>query len=141
MKKNKLLKTILIIVAIPAVLIGSLTVYAVAKGTTVDEYVFAIKALGSCATGQECMNYCERFEHLSGCMDLAIKYFPNLYAEEFTSDERAGIQKTFRAIKDGVRFPGNSTTITEYHAYCRNPVHVEECDIFSARYYGVEGGL
>ena len=141
MKKKKLLKTILIVVAIPAVLIGSLTVYAVAKGTTAIEFAIAIKLLGSCVTGQECLDYCDNLKHFPDCVNLAMKYFPEAFAEEYTPNELADMEKSLQIIKTIDKFPGNSDTYTGYVAYCENPIHAEECRAFEDRYLGPEQGL
>jgi len=74
MKKKKLLKISLIIIAIPMVLIGSLIMYVVvAKGMTFDEILLPIKMLGNCGSGSddECGQYCDN--HPTECIDALEK--------------------------------------------------------------------
>lgn len=73
MKKKKLLKILLIIIAVPVVLIGSLTVYAVvAKSASPENILFPIKMLGSCVSGKECTQYC--YDHMTECADFMAKF-------------------------------------------------------------------
>ncbi|KKR14639.1 MAG: hypothetical protein UT43_C0020G0007 [Parcubacteria group bacterium GW2011_GWC1_39_29] len=72
MRKNKSLKIILIVVAVPVILIGSLTVYAVAAmGMTLPEIFLPLKMIESCNTDDGCSQYCDR--NLTECTDVLEK--------------------------------------------------------------------
>lgn len=138
MKKKKLLKTLLIIIAVPMVLIGSLIIYVVvAKGMTLDEVLLPIKMLGNCGSGSddECEQYCD--DHMTECVDFLEKVneaVPDLVAYALDKFNTTAPGLTVPDFIADMRFKVKMKESGDSWRFCNSVEYFPDCIDYITRY-------
>ena len=76
---------------------------------------------GGCKNKKECEAYCENTDHIEECVAFAEK------AGFMSGSELEEAKKAAKAIKSGIKPPGNCKGKVQCDAYCSDSSHMEEC--------------
>ena len=80
---------------------------------------------GGCKKKSDCETYCDNPEHMEECIAFAEK------AGFIPPDELEDAKKAMKAMKSGIKPPGNCRGRKQCDAYCSQPEHMEECFAFA----------
>ena len=80
---------------------------------------------GGCENKKECEAYCENTDHIEECVAFAEK------AGFMSGAELEEAKKATKAIKSGIKPPGNCKGKNQCDAYCSDTSHMEECLSFA----------
>lgn len=80
-----------------------------------------VKLPGGCGNKKECELYCDNSEHIEECIAFAEA------ADLIDDDELEEAKKAMKAIKSGIKPPGNCRGKKQCDVYCSQPEHMEEC--------------
>ena len=80
---------------------------------------------GGCKNKKECEIYCDNSDNIEECIAFAEK------SGVISSDELIEAKKAVKAIKSGIRSPGDCRGRKECDIYCSSPGNMEECIVFA----------
>lgn len=80
---------------------------------------------GGCQNKENCEAYCDNPEHIEECIAFAEK------ADLIPPDELKDARKAMKAMKSGIKPPGNCRGKKQCEAFCSEPEHMEECFAFA----------
>lgn len=84
-----------------------------------------VKLPGGCRNKKECELYCDNSEHIEECIAFAEA------ADLIDDDELEEAKKAMKAIKSGIKPPGNCRGKKQCDVYCSQSEHMEECFNFA----------
>ncbi len=136
MRKNKLLKILIIVIGIPIILIGSLSIYAVtAMGMTLPEIFLPLKMIESCNTDDGCSQYCN--SNLTECIDVLERVnevVPALAAYAFDKFNTIAPGLTITEFIADMRFRVKMRASEDQTKFCNDVEYFPDCIDYMARY-------
>lgn len=80
---------------------------------------------GGCRAKKDCDAYCDNPDHIEECIAFAEK------ADLIPQEELAEAKMAMKAMKSGIKPPGNCRGKKQCETYCNEPSHMEECLAFA----------
>jgi len=106
---------------VPTILGFTILTTFIVFAQTSSDINYPVEELGNCQNQTECKTYCDDIEHIESCLNFAGKN------DLMSQEEIKEAEKVVKALKAGVKSPGNCQNKIECENYCNNSSHMEEC--------------